>query len=77
MRADKGEMPHAHMAAAMLVDQRESRRCPSSLPFSLARRVEMPRVDAVDDLHMARQHALEQLAPARLPALQASSVWLV
>ena len=60
VRADEGEVPHSHPAAGVFVDERnggEQARVDESAP---SRAVEMGRVDQVDDLHVAGQHALHQ-----------------
>ena len=61
VRAEEGQMAHAHMAAAVLVDQRHGA---SSLPASsrpLARRPSRClALIRIDDLHVARQQPLHQ-----------------
>ena len=61
VRADEGEIAHAHAAVAALVDQRD--RCGSRWSvkvFCLAGLEQDLGVDRVDDLHVARQQPLEQ-----------------
>ena len=68
VRADEGEIAHAHAPAAVLVDQRDRRRICSSANWSAARASSSTLgVDRVDDLHVARQQPLEQ---RHRPALQ-------
>ena len=59
MRAEEGEMPHAKIATAMLVDQRERRELIVGRAL-LADEFEMAPIDRVDDLHMPRQQPLEE-----------------
>ena len=61
MRADKGQVAHAQLAAAVFVDQRDRSEVIEVAGSALrARAIEMIGVDAVDDLQVARQEALEQ-----------------
>ena len=57
----KARLPHAHLAAALLVDQRDRG---AEVDIAGAARVgqrQMRGVDAVDDLQVPRQQPLEQL----------------
>ena len=68
VRADEGEVAHAHPPLAALVDQGD--RCGSRRRSSCARCAPPSSsrgVDLVDDLHVARQQPLEQ---RHRPALQ-------
>ena len=60
VRADEGEVAHAHAAAAVLVDQRDRGQHVVGVRVFLLRGAQVLLVDAVDDLQMPRQHALEQ-----------------
>ena len=53
-------MPHAHVPAVVLLDQRHRRQeCPVVAPRG-AHHVEMDGVDEIDDLHVPRQQTLHQ-----------------
>ena len=67
MAADAGQVGHAHVALAALVDQAHSRDAGVVAEPAVADLVEEAGVDLVDDFQMARQHALEQ---GQRPALQ-------
>ncbi len=58
--ADAREIGHAHVALAVLVDERESRDARLVAEEAQARFVEEARVDFVHDLEMARQHLAER-----------------
>ncbi len=61
VRADEGELAHAHAAAALLVDQRDRGAEVDVAGRARFGQREMLHVDAVDDLEMPRQQPLEQL----------------
>jgi hypothetical protein len=79
VRAHEGEMRHADAPARdILADQRDRGEQP--VVASDARRahgIQVVRIDAEDDLHVARQQALHQRRPARISSASGSSVWLV
>ena len=60
MRADEGELPHPHPAAALLVDQRHRGPEIDVAGTALVGQRQMRDVDAVDDFEMARQQPFEQ-----------------
>ena len=60
VRAEEGEMAHAHVAAVVLVDQRQRRQLAGIVQALGAQAVEMQGVDQIDDLHVARQQPLHQ-----------------
>ena len=61
VRADEGEVAHAHPPAAAFVDQRDRGDIAGVPRRARFRRREVLDVDPVDDLEMARQHSFEQL----------------
>ena len=68
VRADEGEVAHAHPPLAALVDQARSLRISASvIPCSSRADFSRRGVDLVDDLHVPRQQPLEQ---RHRPALQ-------
>ncbi len=67
VRADEGQVAHAHAPPGVLVDQRDRRQQAGIAEAALARAVEMHGVDQIDDLHVARQQPLHQ---RHRPALQ-------
>ena len=67
MAAHAGQVRHAHIALAALVDQRHARQALLIAQEADAHGVEEARIDLVDDLQVSRQHAAEQV---QRPALQ-------
>ncbi len=65
VRAEEGEVAHAHVAAAVLVDQRQRRELFVG-HVALTHVIEVVRVDLIDDLHVAREHPLEERHRPRL-----------
>ena len=57
--ADAGQIRHAHVAFAALVDQRQPRDARFVAPEADARFIEKARVDLVDDLQVPRQQLRE------------------
>ena len=74
MRADEGKLPHPHLAAAALVDQRDRGEEIHVAGRAMLGELEMLRVDAVDDLQIPRQQPLEQLDRPRLQRLREQRV---
>ena len=60
VRADEGEVAHAHAAVAAFVDQRDGADFRVGEVLLLARLEQHLGVDRIDDLHVARQQPLEQ-----------------
>ena len=59
-RPEEGEVAHPHVAGLVLLDQRDvGEQCLVGVA-GRALRVEVQRVDEVDDLHVARQQSLHQ-----------------
>ncbi len=71
--ADAGEMRHAHVALAALVDQRQGRDLLLVAEAMQPHLVQEARVDLVDDLEVARQHAAEQRRRASTRAPRAAA----
>ena len=67
VRADDGQVGHAHLALAALLDQAHARHAAVVAGVARADVVEEAAVDLVDDLQVPRQHQLEQ---ADRPVLQ-------
>ena len=65
--ADTGEMRHAHVPFAALVDERQARDALLVAQEAHACLVEEARVDLIDDLEVSRQHPAEH---AERPALE-------
>ena len=76
VRADDGQVRHAHLPHRRLLDQAHALR--RGLVAGIARLhvVEEAAVDLVDDLQMARQQQLEQ-PTGHFSSASGSSVWLV
>ncbi len=60
VRSDEGHMAHAHAASVVFPDQRNRGQQPVIARMRGAHSIEVLGVDAVDDLHMARQQPLHQ-----------------
>ena len=67
VRADDGQIGHAHLALAAFVDEAYPRRPPLIAGKALMHRLHQAPVDLVDDLQLARQHQLE---PGHRPVLE-------
>ena len=75
VRADEGEMAHPQLAVAVLVDQRDGGEpVRKALWILVFRGLEVLGIDAIDDLQMARQHALEQVDRPGLQRLRQQRV---
>ena len=74
VRTDEGQITHAHMTTAVLINQRnrsQQRVVVRELALNL---VQQARVDYINDLHVARQHALHQIDRPALQCLRQQGV---
>ena len=60
MRAEKGEVAHAHVATAILLDQRHRRQPAGVVAAARTELIEVLGVEEVDDLHVPRQQAFHE-----------------
>ena len=60
VRAQKGEVPHADAPSLAFVDERNGFDLITVQAPGSAEPVQMQPIDQIDDLHMARQHALHE-----------------